>query len=76
MNEVPTVSLKIRMEEIDGEKRVNPETMKLLLEFGGHRDVCDECGAVWRDHRGNYCETGRSLLEQVLARPDVEIIKE
>jgi hypothetical protein len=69
-----TVDLKIRLEDIDGEKRVNSETMALLMEFGGHRQVCDDCDKTFRDHVGNYCETGRSLLDQIMARPDVEVV--
>jgi hypothetical protein len=69
------VDLKIATEEVDGVRVINPETMSLLMEFGGHRQVCDQCEKCFKDHIGVYCITGKMLLEQIMERPDVQIIE-
>jgi hypothetical protein len=70
------MALKIKIEVVNGEARVNPDTMKLLLGFGGHRKVCESCDAVCKTGSGFYCVTGQNLLLEILERPDVEWVPE
>ena len=60
--------LKIKLEKdpATGEQHVNPETFKLLIAFGEHKNICDDCG------QGGLCRTGEELVKEILARPDVE----
>lgn len=68
-----TVDLKIRMEDVNGEKRVNPETMARLLEFGEHRSLCEQCERCFDKKIGTYCATGLDLFQQIIDRPDVQV---
>ena len=66
------MALKIAPTVINGEDRVAPETMELLIEFGGHCDVCEKCESYRKNPSvGDYCVTGSSLVFQLLERPDV-----
>ena len=66
------MGLKIKLTDVNGVKRVDPETMDLLLRFKQHVDLCDECGPVFERRQGHYCTTGMILLQELCARPDVE----
>jgi hypothetical protein len=70
------MALKIQVSEENGEKCIAPDTMKLLLEFKDHQNVCDECEAAVKSGTGNYCATGASLFHQLLDRPDVKWVPE
>lgn len=63
--------VKIRCVEINGEKCVPPECMRLLMEMAEHRDLCDQCQTGWETKSGNYCVTGKGLLEDLLSQPQV-----
>jgi hypothetical protein len=65
------MGLKIELVEINGEKRVHPETMEILCRFAGHRDVCDECSAAFKAGRLTKCRTGWEILKELSSRPDV-----
>lgn len=66
------MGLRIKMVEIDGEKRVPPECMRILLEFAGHRDVCDACGKAFKNASMDYCTTGMEILRELAKQPEVE----
>lgn len=66
------LDLKIKTIEVDGHQCIDPETLKLLVEFGEHRRVCEECERFFVGQGGRgYCATGTGLLNQLLERPDV-----
>jgi hypothetical protein len=66
-----TGDLKIKLVEIDGMQHVPPECMRLLVEMARHRDLCDQCKAVFDGKGGNYCATGDALLTELLKQPEV-----
>lgn len=65
------MGVKIELVEIDGQKRVHPETMEILCRFAAHRDVCDECSAAFKSSRLTKCRTGFEILKELSGRPDV-----
>jgi hypothetical protein len=68
------MALKINFEGDGADRRVAPDVMRLLSEFAGHRDVCDECLAAISTRSGRYCGTGHSLIAQLLEQPTVEMV--
>ncbi len=65
--------IKIRLVEIDGEKRVPPKCMELLMQFGQHRERCRQCFRSFHAGDGNgYCPTGMDILKELSAQPEVE----
>lgn len=66
--------IKIRAVEINGEKRMPPECMRILLDFAGHRDICDQCIHAYENRlpAEAYCATGYRLLEELSKQPEVE----
>lgn len=70
------MALKITPVTIDGEMRINPETMELLTAFGQHRQFCDDCERAYADPRISPCNFGVSLIHKLLDRPDVQQIPE
>lgn len=70
------MALKIKTTKINGEDRIDPDVMDLLLRFGSHRELCDECGELCRTGKGRYCATGNSLLRELMESPTVEFVPE
>ncbi len=70
------MALKIKPVTIDGELRIHPETMELLMAFGQHRQFCDDCERSSVDPRVSPCNFGASLIHKLLDRPDVQQIPE
>jgi hypothetical protein len=64
--------IKIKMVKIDGKDRVPPECMRILIDLAGHRDVCYECSAAFRNQTANWCPTGIALLQELAQQPEVE----
>jgi hypothetical protein len=63
--------IKIRMVEIDGEKRVPPECMRLLMAIADHRESCPECKSAFLTKQLTTCDTGLVLLRELSAQPEV-----
>lgn len=71
-----TASLKIALVEIDGEKRVPPIVMDLLLRIAEHRDICDDCGKAWKTGDGRLiCATGAEMHRELMEQPEVTLEK-
>jgi hypothetical protein len=67
--------IKIRLVEIDGEKRVPPECMRLLREYAKHRDACKRCFRAYHQQSQDWCDAGRKILTDLAAQPEVEPIE-
>lgn len=63
--------IKIKLEERDGQMRVNADTMDLLIRLGEHKDLCEQCANAIATGRGICCPTGHDLLLELGKRPDV-----
>jgi hypothetical protein len=65
--------IKIRLiEGPDGEMRVPPEVMDILICFAGHRDFCPQCKAAYDTQRPNgYCSIGFEILRRLAEQPEV-----
>lgn len=72
------MALKIKIEHVNekGEKGIEPETMKLLLDFAEHKRFCPECVVATDGGTGNYCSVGSLFVVEILKRPDVEYVEE
>ena len=70
------MALKVKHTVIDGQARVDPETMKLLLNFAQHRNLCDDCNEACKAGTGKYCITGALIFQDLLKQPDVEYVPE
>lgn len=67
-------TLNIALQETDGVRHVHPDTMQLLLDIAAHADVCDDCDKARKLVDSRYhCTTGRLLMEELCARPDVTV---
>jgi hypothetical protein len=66
------MGLKVKTTEINGEQRIDPDTMDLLMRLAGHRDLCSECESSMKTGSGKYCTTGRELIMELATRPDCE----
>jgi hypothetical protein len=66
------MALKIKMVEIDGEKRVPPEVMDLLKRMQDHRSFCDQCQKYMTERIGDYCSIGREIILKLEEQPEVE----
>lgn len=64
--------IKIKLVEIDGEMRVPPEVMDLLMRFAGHRDFCDQCKAAFESGTAAYCHIGMEIMRTLADQPEVE----
>lgn len=69
-----TLKFPIEKDPETGEECVPPEIFRILMEFGQHRQMCDECAAGWKLKTGRYCATGRTLWEDLLKEPGVELL--
>lgn len=56
------MALKIKLIDVNGEKRVPPETMDLLIRFGQHRKFCEACESASNGKRGQPCSIGLEIL--------------
>ena len=70
------MALKITPVEIDGEKRIHPETYDLLIRFAHHKEFCERCWKAVQSGMGNYCQIGAKIISELGDRPDVEFIPE
>jgi recombinational DNA repair protein RecR len=66
--------MRIKPVVIDGQERVHPETMDLLVRMGEHRKLCSTCNNAMEDKTGNYCKTGVEFIRQLELRPDVDFV--
>lgn len=68
-------TLKIRTtKDAQQQDRIDPELLRILLERKEHERICEDCerAQTTQDAR-HYCATGRGLMEQIVAHPDVEV---
>jgi hypothetical protein len=70
------MALKIICQGEADQKHIVPKTLDLLLRFGQHRNICDECSDACKSGSGRYCKTGEILFLELMDRPDVQYIPE
>lgn len=70
------MALKCKLVEIDGEQRVPPEVMDLLLRMGDHRKFCDQCEKAMSSGTGSYCHIGKEIVLKLAEQPEVEFTKD
>lgn len=69
--------IKIKLVEIDGEKCVPEECMRILMEFAAHRDLCEQCGAAFTRQApfDDFCATGQALIRELHEQPEVSVVE-
>lgn len=65
------MGIKIRMVKINGQDRVPPECMRILIAFAKHRDSCQRCYRAYHAANADYCPTGTDILNELAAQPEV-----
>jgi hypothetical protein len=68
------MALRVKMIEVDGEKRVPPEVMDLLQRLAHHKEYCKICEASMKSGSGIYCAIGREIIHSLARCPEVEFV--
>lgn len=65
------IKVALTKDPVTGEQCVPPAVMDLLLRYGEHRQLCDQCRSA--NERGvvDFCETGHALLFELSQQPEV-----
>lgn len=66
--------IAIKMVKINGELRVPPKCMKILLGLAEHRDECLDCTIAYTNKKPfeDYCIVGQNFLRELSLQPEVE----
>lgn len=66
------MGIKIKTIKIDGEDRIPPKCMELLLKYGDHKKKCLTCEIA--EKMGNFteCREGQQILDELVQQPEVE----
>lgn len=70
------MAIKVAPILINGEYRVDPDTMDLLIRLAHHREFCEACTRWVEKQQGNYCPIGSQIIFDLEARPDVQFVPE
>lgn len=70
------MGLKVATHLVNGVQRIDPEVMGVLVEFGTHRQFCEECENATAGKGLGICSLGDKILQRIVGHPDVEFFEE